>query len=187
MKSTKSDIVLLLIQKATDREQGESSGINGKKALHKSLYFFNESLNLFDFKWRDYGPFSEEIQHMAFDFIYTERVNTKSIPTKKPGIFTTKMIFNHERNPDFADIEFTDEINDKMDEIVSFIDERSPRDLELLASVHFWAIRQHAISGKYTVEYIHDKLDKLKPDAGFTAADTEYAIDMLKSDKYLPA
>ena len=186
MESTKSDIVLLLFQKATDRKTS-NPGIIGKKALHKSLYFFNESFNLFDYKWRDYGPFSEEIQQMAFDFMSTKRINTVQIPTKKSGIFITKMTFNHERNPDFADIEFTGEINAKMDEIVGFIDGRTPRDLELLASVHYWAIRQHAISGKYTVQYIHDALVKLKPDAGFTPDNVKYAIDELKSHKYLPA
>ena len=185
MKFTKSDIVLLLFQKATDRK-ASNSGIIGKKALHKSLYFFNESFNLFDYKWRDYGPFSEEIQQMVFDYMCTKRINTEQIPTKKPGIFITKMTFNHVRNPDFADIEFPDEINVKMDEIIGFIDGRSPRDLELLASVHYWAIRQHATSGKYTVQYIHDALDKLKSDAGFTLNNVKYAIDELKSHKYLP-
>ena len=38
---TKEDVVLSLINKATNFEKAKYKGIRGKKALHKSLYFFN--------------------------------------------------------------------------------------------------------------------------------------------------
>ncbi len=181
----KNDVVLLLIKKATENKKIELPGIVGKKALQKSMYFFNESFNLFTFKWRDYGPLSGELQQIAADFINNGKVIVKDIPTKKSGIYTRNLTFNYEYNSYFSDIEFPDEINEKMNKIIQFISGKNTRELELLASVHYWAKRQIAMLDEYTTEYIHDKLTELKPDAGFTDKDVDNAINSLKFNGYL--
>jgi len=63
------DIVLLLIKKATEFQGAKITGIMGKKALQKSLYFFNLKHDIFSFKWGDYGPISAEIQQIVEDLI----------------------------------------------------------------------------------------------------------------------
>ncbi|MCE2507552.1 MAG: hypothetical protein J4F36_14015 [Nitrosopumilaceae archaeon] len=181
----KNDVVLLLIKKATENKKIEIPGIIGKKALQKSMYFFNESFNLFTFKWRDYGPLSGELQQIASDFIDNGKVIVKDIPTQKSGIYTRNLTFNYDYNSYFSNIEFTEEINEKMDKIIQFISGKSPRELELLASVHYWAKRQTAMLDEYTVEYIHEKLTELKPDAGFTSKDVENAVNTLQFQDYL--
>lgn len=182
---TKNDIVLLLIKKATENKKVEFPGIVGKKALQKSMYFFNESFNLFTFKWKDYGPMSGELQQIVSDFINNDKVIVKDVPTKKAGIYTRNMTFNYDHNKFFSDIKFSVQVNDKMDQIVQFISGKKPRELELLASVHYWEKRQLAMLDEYTTEYIFNKLTELKPDAGFTSKDVESAISTLKFHEYL--
>lgn len=185
VEPTKNDLVLLLIKKASEKKEVEIPGIMGKKALQKCMYFFNEKFNFFTFKWRDFGPLSAEIQQMAQDFISNENVIVHDIPTKKEGAFIRNMTFNEKHNYFFDDIEFSKEIDEKLNQIVQFASGKKPRELELLASVHYWAKKQQFLQDEYTVEYIHDKLTELKPDAGFNSKDVQDAISTLESNNYL--
>jgi len=181
----KEDIVLLLIKKATEFQGTQTIGILGKKALQKSLYFFNLKHDIFNFRWGDYGPISGEIQQIAKDLISNGNVTVTDVDTMKQGAVIQNMKFSDVTNVDFLETKFPLNIDQDLDEIVHFIAGRSPRDLELLASVHFWAQRQYSMFEEYTVEYILEKLTELKPDAGFTKSDVESAINTLKSHKYL--
>jgi len=179
------DIALLLIKKATEVEGLQNNGIMGKKALQKALYFFNLNHNIFSFKWGDYGPLSAEIQQIAGDLEANKNVIVEEIETKKEGAVIKNMKFSPENNPYFSDIKFPKEIDSTLNNVVRFIRGRSPRDLELLASVHYWAKKQESLLDEYTLDYILDKLTELKPDAGFKEADIKRAIEILESDHYL--
>ena len=76
-------------------------------------------------------------------------------------------------------------MDDTSNDIVKFTAGRGPRELELLASVHFWAQKQLDLADEYTVEYCHEKLVDLKPDAGFKLADVERAIQTLEDNGFL--
>ncbi len=178
---TKEDIVLSLIKKATDYQGTDSSGINGKKALQKSLYLFNQKFSMFSYRWGDYGPLCGEIQHIAEDLIIKGHVVITNVPTKKQEAVIQNLQFSA---PAF-DVEIPESVNHELDEIVSFVAGRSPRDLELLASVHFWAVRQQELMDEYSAEYVLEKLTELKPDAHFTKKDVEYAIEVLETHEYL--
>lgn len=178
---TKEDIVLSLIKKATDYDGTNSRGINGKKALQKSLYLFNQKFSLFSYRWGDYGPLCGEIQHIAEDLITKGHVVITNVRTKKQEA----VIQNLQFSASAFDAVIPDDVNHELDEIVSFIAGRSPRDLELLASVHFWAVRHQELMVEHSVEYILEKLTELKPDAHFIQKDVEYAIDVLKTHEYL--
>jgi len=80
---------------------------------------------------------------------------------------------------------FPPELDKTLDEIVKFTAGQGPRELELLASVHFWAQKQQDLTDEYTVDYIHEKLTELKPDAGFTSKDVERAIQNLEDNNFL--
>ena len=108
-------------------------------------------------------------------------VTITDIPTKMKGATIKQLQSDHE----LSEIPTSDPIDKELDDIVSFIAGRSPRDLELLASVHFWVDRQRGLEGKHLVDYILEKLTCLKPDARFSRSDVEHAIDVLESSGYL--
>lgn len=180
--TSNNSIVLRLIQKATENPSVETKGVMGKKALQKSLYFFNLKHNFFNFRWADYGPLSGEVQQIVQDLDYGKKIIITDIETKKPGIYIKNM--KSTENPsDFSD--FPSDLDSSIDEIVKFTAGKGPRDLELLASVHFWAQRQQDLSDEYTVEYCHEKLMELKPDARFTQSDVERSIGILEDNQFL--
>ena len=186
VSATKNDLVLLLVKKATENPNVNGHGVMGKKALQKSMYFFNETFDLFTFKWEDYGPFSAEIQQIVHDFISIKKIKVTDIPTKKTRIYTKKMTFNDDKdNPYFQEINISNQIDTKMNDIVKFTSGKKPRELELLASVHYWAKRQFKTSKQYTSQFIDKKLVELKPEAGFTMQNVEDAIPILESSGYL--
>jgi len=95
------------------------------------------------------------------------------------------MIFSTETNPDFSSIEFPPEVEEVITKVSKFVSGYKPRDLELLASVHYWAKKELFFTDKYTPEYVYEKLLELKPDAGFTKNDVEKAIATLEFNSYL--
>lgn len=182
---TNEDVVLTLIKKATEYEETDHKGVHGKKALQKSLYFLNEKFHLFGFRWGDYGPLSGEIQQIVEDLIARGYILVTKIPTKKDGIFIQQMDYSPKNDSYFEELKMPPDLDFKLNEIVKFTAGKSPRELELLASVHYWAIRQQDLLDEYSVEYVLEKLTKLKPDAGFKQSDVENAIETLVTHEYL--
>ena len=180
--TSNKSIVLRLIQKATDNPGVDVKGILGKKGLQKSIYFFNLKHNRFSFRWADYGPLSGEIQQIFHDLAYGNRITIKDIKTGKENASIKNMLYV-KHSLDFEG--FLPELDKTLDEIVKFTAGLVPRELELLASVHYWAQKQQELTDEYTVDYIHEKLTGLKLDAGFTSADVERAIQYLKDGNFL--
>ena len=106
-------------------------------------------------------------------------MSVTKIPTQK------KIAVIQHLESTISDVFIPDEIKSKIDSIVSFVADRTPRELELFASVHFWAVYQQELMNKYSVEYVEEKLDQLKPDAQFTQSDMEHAINVLENNEYL--
>lgn len=182
---SKSDVALMLIKKASENEAVEISGVLGKKAFQKCLYFLNQHDNFFKFKWGDYGPFSEEIQQIAEDLEAGGNIIVKNIPTQKQGIFFKNMKFSEEKNANFLETKFPQELEKDIMKVTKFASGKKPRELELLASVHYWAKKQKFLTDRYDAKYLHEKLLELKPDAGFKLKDIENAINTLEYNEYL--
>ena len=180
--ASNNSIVLRLIQKATENPSVKVKGVMGKKALQKSIYFFNLKHGFFNFRWADYGPLSGEVQQIVQDLDSGNKIKINNIKTKKTNIFIKNMLYV-DNSVDFTN--FPSDLDDTLNDIVKFIAGKRPRDLELLASVHFWAQRQQDLSDEYTVKYCYEKLTELKPDAGFKITDVERAIETLKDNKFL--
>ncbi len=180
--ASNNSIVLRLIQKATENPNVEVKGVMGKKALQKSLYFFNLKHGFFNFKWADYGPLSGEVQQIVQDLHFGGKITINDIETKKPDVFIKNMKYV-DGSADFT--AFPPDLDDTLDDIVKFTAGKGPRSLELLASVHFWAQRQQDLTDEYTAEYCHEKLTELKPDAGFKIEDVEQAIKTLEVNDFL--
>jgi uncharacterized protein YwgA len=182
---TNEDVVLAFAKKATEYQGTDNKGIHGKKALQKSMYFLNEKFHLFGFRWGDYGPLSGEIQQIAEDLIARGNITVKNVPTKKDGIFIQQMEYCAKDDSYFEELSLSKDLDSELNEVVKFTAGKSPRDLELLASVHYWAKRQQELLDEYSVDYVLEKLTELKPDAGFKQSDVENAIDTLETHEYL--
>ncbi|WOV93764.1 MAG: hypothetical protein R1F52_03810 [Candidatus Nitrosoabyssus spongiisocia] len=182
MLTINESIILQYIKKATDNSRVNKRGVLGKKALQKCMYFFNLNENYFYFKWADYGPFSKELQNIAGFLIDSEKINVEKEKTGKKNAITQILTFKDETK--IYD-KLPENVNAKIDEIIKFSSGLNPRELELLASVHFWAEREQGYLEKYTSEYILEKLTDLKPDAGFKKDDVEWAIEKLEDNGFL--
>lgn len=167
-------IVLRLIQKATVEHPNWKLG---KKALQKSFYFFNLKHNIFSFRWADFGPMSGEIQQIVHDLESAKRIEVESIRTRNSNAILKSMKYI----PKDPTLRVPLDLDKALDATVKFVAGRDSRNLELLASVHFWAARNH--NDEDVVEYVHRMLDELKPGANFTKNDVEDAIrDLRKQD-----
>lgn len=168
-------IVLRLIQKATEDYPDWTLG---KKALQKSLYFFNLTSGRFSFRWANFGPISGEIQQIVHDLNAVGRIKISPVQTGKPNAFLHSVKYV-EKTPR---LETKPDLDESLDAIMKFVAGRNSRELELLASVHFWAERSDT---EDTTEYIHGMLEELKPEAEFTKTDVKRALDELKANHFL--
>lgn len=171
------DIVLSFIQKAADYPEWSL----GKKALQKSLYFFNLEEDCFSFRWADYGPLCGEIQQIAHDLWATEKISVKDVKTKNGKILKKMEWIKQQQQPP---VEVKASLDATLNKTIKFVSGRTSRDLELLASVHFWAERKYD-DGEDTVDYVFNMLEELKPEAGFTCDDVKKAIDELTKHGFL--
>lgn len=181
---SRQDLVLLLTKKATEKDV-DTPGIMGRKALQKSFYFLNQHDDFFTFKWHDYGPFSGELQQITKDLVSNGNISLKEIQTKKQDAIINHMTFSDDNNPYFSEEDIPKEIHSRMNQVLTLVMGRKPRELELLASVHYWAKKEQFALDSYSPEYIHGKLTELKPDAGFTMPDVIRAIETLEHFDYL--
>lgn len=181
MDYNKEDIVLALITKATKHRGADITGIGGGKTLQKSMYFFNQKVKTFDYKWGDHGPLCELIQHVIGDLIEREYVVIVDVFTEKRGMMKNLQSSGNA----LVSGEIPNEINKGLDETISFVTGKSPDELEFLASVHFWAIRQQESTDDYSIEYILETLVQLNPKTEYNEWNVMGAIGMLEANGYL--
>ena len=170
----KTFMVLRLVQIAN---RDYPDWIIGNKTLQKSLYFAGSDNRLFRFRWQDYGPYSGEAMQVACDLVGAGRLAITKSDMKVAGIARKGMTYVS-RPPDF---EVPRLIEAAIDRAVKFAAGRTPRDLELLASVHFWARR---VDQDDAVQYSHQMLDSLKPYSAFTSEEVAGAVKSLKANGF---
>ena len=180
---TCKDIILAMTKKVTQSNQNYNSQKYNKKALQKSLYFLNQRINIFHFRWGHYGPFSYEIHYTLNDLITAKYIEEICIPDGKINTYNIRYIYDD--NSYFETLELSDDLNSSLDRIVEFISDKSSEELELLASVHYWVKRQQLESNEYTIDYIFSNIDALKPSTGFKKSEIPQAIKTLEKEKYL--
>ena len=171
---TNKSIVLCFIQKAAEHPNWKM----GKKSLQKSLYFFNLGTDCFSFRWASFGPMSGEIQQIVHDLEMLGRIKIQPVETGKPGAILKQIEFV---SKDLS-LNVSQQLDAKLDDTMKFVADRDSRDLELLASVHFWAQRN---GNANVAEYVYDMLNELKPDAKFTREDVQDALQSLAECGFL--
>ena len=171
----KKFMVLRLVQIAS---RDHPDWVIGKKALQKSLYFAGPDNGLFRFRWEDYGPYSGEAMQVAHDLVAVGRIAVTKANIEGPGVPCKGMVYVS-GPPDF---EVPHLMEAALDRAVKFAAGRTPRDLELLASVHFWARR---VGREDAVKYSCQMLDGLKPYSVFTKEEVAGAVKCLADSGFL--
>ena len=167
--------VLRLVQIAN---RDHPDWIIGKKTLQKSLYFAGPDNGLFRFRWEDYGPYSGEAMQVAHDLVAVGRIVVTKTKVERLGIPCEGMTYVS-GPPDF---EVPDLVDAALERAVKFAAGRTPSDLELLASVHFWARR---VGRDDAVKYSCQMLDGLKPYSVFTKEEVAGAVKCLAASGFL--
>ena len=159
--------------------------IHGKKAFHKINYFANLKTDLFMYEWRNWGPFSSEIQQFYEDACLenTILVSPKTLANSatqynicldQNGEKTLESLSNDKKVDRNA-------IDDAIDFAHELLNGKTPRQMEILASVHY----VHSYDDSMVPEKIWKIINRLKPAANFTQTDVEWALSELKKRKMI--
>ena len=159
--------------------------VPGKKALHKINYFANLKTDLFMYEWRNWGPFSQEVQQF-FDDAYLDNV----ILVEEEVLGNSSIQYNIKLDQKgykiLENLEHNQNLNKKMiDNAIDFsyelLKNKTPRQMEILASVHYIFSYDNSLN----VERIWKIIDRLKPNANFTQEDVQRALNELKEKKLI--
>ena len=155
--------------------------VPGKKALQKILYFSNLKSNVFNFQWNTYGPYSEELQYL-FDDSYVDNIITVK---KTPLQFTSGTQYDTSLSSKGEEYLKTLNKDPSIKKAINFsyslLKNKSPREMELLSSVHYIATYENTSNSTKIWEIINE----LKPKAHFTKENVKEAISELKAAKLI--
>ena len=171
----KKFMVLRLVQIAN---RNHPNWVIGKKTLQKSLYFAGPDNGPFRFRWEDYGPYSGEAMQIAHDLVAGGMISIDKAKAGGSGV-PGKGMRCVSVPPDFA---VPNLVEAALERAVKFAAGRTPGDLELLASVHFWARR---VGREDAVKYSCQMLDGLKPYSVFTKEEVVEAVKCLAANGFL--
>jgi uncharacterized protein YwgA len=152
----------------------------GKKALQKTMYVANQMSETYSFRWDQYGPYSEELKYVLEDAISDGliKVDLKQLQIKDGKQFDMEL--TKQGRDLFQTIPLDSRTKRGIDLAYKMFKEKTPRQMELLASTHY-IIKDN--NDEIDVKTIHEILQMLKPNAGFTLDDVNTAVDELKKWK----
>lgn len=182
----RDSIVLRLVQKASPE------GVEGKIPLQKMLYFFSRRQGGIYYRWEHRGPFSPVIHGVISYLINTCKIRAEPVPAGRDGATISRMTYPVHAggsNGGASLVRIPDEFERELDSVLEFagrVDyKRRPREMDLLASVHFLAASYLKRDGRYDAERVNDHLAALDPKAGFDLEDVKRAIKILEAASYL--
>lgn len=144
--------------------------VRGRKALHKVLYFANLKQHLFKYQWYKYGPYSPDLaptiaNHVFSKSLYVEKDESGGKPRYDMSLAAGgRRLLGHGPEPEIdAAVEWAHGLLDGMD----------PREMELMASVHYLAscVREQG--------EVYGLMQRLKPAANFAEKDVDRAFRFL--------
>lgn len=159
--------------------------VPGKKALQKINYFANLKTDLFMYEWRNWGPFSQEIQQFYDDAFLEDVISVHEKPLANSAI-QYNIELDEKGSQILGRLEQKQELNkDSIDDSINFayglLKEKTPRQMEILASVHYIYSYDNSMPAKRIWEIIN----KLKPAANFKQSDVEYALNELRAKQLI--
>ena len=153
--------------------------IPGKKAFQKIFYFINEKFNMYRFQWNKFGPYSEELKYELDDLTMKSCIKVTPVSLAN-GATQSNIELTEEGKRTLNESIGEKEFDRTLQEVYDFLKNKKPRDMELLASIHYILKTEPGA----TVEYIQDILDELKPDSHFNLDEIQTSFNLLK-DKNL--
>jgi uncharacterized protein YwgA len=118
--------------------------IPGKKALQKYVYFLKESRLDVDFKfqWDKWGPYSSELATYVDDLVAEELLDSEEEKVPFGGRIESRGIqYNFSVTPRaeklLASVHLSSDERKKIEDVVKFVRDIKPSNLELYASVHY--------------------------------------------------
>jgi len=153
--------------------------IPGRKAFQKLIYFISEKIPLsFDFRLYWFGPYSRELSNVLDDLILRNLVVIKSGDSYPQITLTNELSVEK-----FIASNLSSNERRYIEDIVEIFKNCSPRELELLATIHF--ICKHT----YGIEKLTDdeivKIVKSIKGAKFSDDEIRKAIEFLKKNKMI--
>ena len=157
--------------------------VPGKKALHKILYFTNLQTHDFTYRQNNFGPYSEDIQQF-----YVDASSDNTILVREEALNEVAIQYNislDQRGKTQLETLTSDEtINHKViDSAIDFaydlLNDKNPRQMELLASVHYITNYDCELDS----ERIWGIINTLKPKSNFSLDEVEEALDILHTVK----
>lgn len=156
--------------------------VPGKKALQKILYFANIKTDAFSFQWNNFGPYSEEL-----NFLF-EDAAIDGVIEVTPKSFPNSEILQYNMRLSDSGLELLNcmKIDRKVKAGIDFayrvLKGKTPRKMELLASVHYIIKNNDCNTDP---RYVWEIITMLKPEQGFTQDDIISAIKELQSIKLI--
>lgn len=146
--------------------------VNGRKALHKILYFANLKTRTFKYQWYTYGPYSPELAYKIADHVCDRSIDVKE--DKSGDMIRYNMSLSESGSKLLAN-DSHEVVDYALDQTHELLRGMSPRQMELLASIHF------IISCNYERSKAGQILRNLKPMANFTDGEVEQIMPLLEN------
>ena len=132
--------------------------VRGRKALHKILYFANLKEHMFKYQWYKYGPYSPDLAPTIANHVSSESLRVEKDESGGNTRYDMSLaaggirLLGHDPEIEIdAAVEWAHDLLDRMD----------PREMELMASVHYLAscVREQG--------EVYGLMQRLKPAANF--------------------
>lgn len=146
--------------------------VKDRKALHKILYFANLKTRTFMYQWYTYGPYSPELAYKIADHVHDKSLDVTE--SDSGGKTVHGMNLSARGRKLLANASFK-EMDSALDRAHALLHGMSPRQMDLLASLHF------IISSDYEESEAGQILHGLKPAPNFTDAEVEKTLPFLKN------
>lgn len=158
------------------KAMGKFGKIPGRKALQKILYFVNLKEKIFSYQWNSYGPYSEEVKYMLEYMATNHQISVKQELHAK-GRIQFNMEMTEYGGKHLDSMRQSPEIDSRVEFAHKLLAGKSPRMMELLASVHYIA----SYDGGRCFDRTFDIISELKPDANFKQDDVNDALSELQN------
>ena len=144
--------------------------VRGRKALHKVLYFANLKTHTFKYQWYRYGPYSPDLVYKIADHVSDGSLDVEKGGSVGKTRYDMSLSSTGRKMLKYGPYK---EVDSALGWARGLLGDMSPRDMELMASVHYLVWRGHE-RGE-----VHGIMHNSKPESGFTKDDVERALRFL--------
>ena len=146
--------------------------VQGRKALHKILYFADLQTRMFKYQWYTYGPYSPELAYKIADHVCDKSLN---VAEDDSGGMTRYDMSLSASGAKLLEMDSHHDVDSALARTHALLRDMSPRQMELLASVHYIGICGY--ERREAGQILHD----LKPASDFADNEVEWAIKLLEN------